>query len=325
MLSNSFQLRKQVNNTYKTAEYNGYAFVRSEKRFDKVIGTKNEALLKLENKLSNFWIIGCVLAIIGSCCIAYFQAFAAKTSIAGFLDPLASNNIPEQVYIAVGSGISILGLLIGHLLHESVDVDRYTDQTKFKSSFWLFLVLGAFYIGFQFVLAKTAGASVDDGKPDYIPYVVAGLGFFELIIGALVLEKAMTYILLFVVNIILGFISRELGRKSRKTNNTYRDYLTQLNAHNAIDKENSIVREGNDNIRRAIAYYSNIKLEDSNKLEESNYIEKNTPVNDSIKTPLQDENNHSSNPAESKDVTKDEAEKHLDVFLNDTIEDDLTV
>jgi hypothetical protein len=304
----------------------GYGFVQSEKRFARVQLSKEEAVEKLENKLSNFWIVGCVLAIAGSCCIAYFQAFAASTSIAGFLDPNASRQGAEQqrVYLIVGIGISILGLLIGHLIHESIETDRYTDQKKIKPSFWLFIVLGAFYIGFQFVLAKTAGSNSNEGKLDYMPYVVAGLGFFELIIGAIVLEKAMTYILLFAINIILGFISRKMGNKSMRTNNYYRDYLTQLNAHNAIDKENNINKEGNENIRRAIAYYSNIKLEEGNKLEDSKSSELITPVKETNKQTEQEISKRSIRPVETRVVNATDAENHLESFLSDTTEDDLT-
>ena len=317
-------LRKRTTRTCRLAEFFAFVFVGAEKRFEKLTARKNEIISSIHHKVSLFWVIGCFLAILAALCIGYFQAYSAQSAIAGFLDPTAEGLIPKQVLLSVGIGISILGMLIGHALHESIETDEHTDRKIYKPSFWLFLFLSFFYLGFQFVLAKTAGDSVNDGGTNYLPYVVAGLGVFELIIGAVVLEKAMAYIGLFFLNILLGFSLRKMNRTSRKTNNTYRDYLTLLEVHNAQDGQNPLQREGNNNIRRAIAYYSGIKLAKNEEAKEPTPIQDITPVFETPKPVPALNNGKEQTVLPAKTVEPQEAEKHVEQFINDNVDDDLT-
>jgi hypothetical protein len=319
MTATAHHLRQNVNRTYKTAERNGFAFTCAEQKYSRLSGSKQASLEIVNHKVSMFWRACWPIVIIGILCLSYFQAFAAKTAIAGLLDPTGESFIPNAVYLSIGAAISIVGLIIGHRIYEGVEYDKYTGKKRYTSSFWKFMGWGAFYILFQFVLAKMSVSNLEEGETDYMPYVVLGLAVLELLIGATVVETVLAFASIFFLNILMGFPLRKMGRRSRKTNDTYRDYLTLLNAHNAQDRENPIEREGNDNIRRAIAYYSNIRLEEGNRTQptKQSVIQEQSRDNSSdsdLQTPVE--------PA--RNVTTSEAENHLDDFIRDSTDEDLT-
>lgn len=319
MATTTYQLRHNVNRTYKAAERNGFAFTRAEQKYSRLSDSKQDSLEIVNHKVSMFWRACWLIVIIGICCLSYFQAFAAKTAIAGLLDPNGEGFIPNAVYLAIGAAISIVGLIIGHRIYEGVEYDRYTGEKRYTSSFWKFMGWGAFYIFFQFILAKMSVSNLEEGETDYLPYVVLGLAVLELLIGATVVETALAFASIFFLNIRMGFPLRKMGRRARKTNDTYRDYLTLLNAHNVQDRVNPVEREGNDNIRRAIAYYSNIRLEDGHKAQ---------PTEQSaVPKQSQDKKSDSGPQAPVKparNVTTAEAENHLDDFIRDSTDEDLT-
>lgn len=321
MATPTYQTRQNINRTYKTAERTGFTFSIAEKKYNRLSESKQASLEIVNHKVSMFWSYGWFIAIIGICCLSYFQAFAAKTAIAGLLEPTGDKFIPEDVYLAIGLAISIVGLIIGHSIYEGVEYNKYTGVKRYTSSFWKFMGWGAFYILFQFVLAKMSVSNMEDGETDYMPYVVLGLAILELFIGATVVETVLAFASIFFLNILMGFPLRKMGRLSRKTNDIYRDYLTLLNAHNSGDKENPIEREGNDNIRRSIAYYSNIRLEDTDTKKPKAEVQATVPKNSvgNIR------NSELQPPIESaSNVTISEAENHLDDFIKDSTDEDLT-
>jgi len=319
MSATTYQLRQNVNRTFKAAERNGFAFTRAEQRYSHFSGSKQASLAIVNHKVSMFWRACWFLVIIGICCLSYFQAFAAKTAIAGLLDPNGEGFIPDAVYLSIGAAISIVGLVIGHRIYEGVEHDEYTGQKRYTNGFWKFMGWGLFYIVFQFILAKMSVSNLEEGETDYMPYVVLALAVLEVFIGATVVETALAYASIFFLNIMMVFPLRKMGRRSRRTNNIYRDYLTLLNAHNVQDKENLIEREGNDNIRRAIAYYSNIRLENSNTVKPGE--QPATPQ----KNPDNGNDSRQKPPvAPAKEVNITEAESHLDDFIRDSTDEDLT-
>lgn len=320
MAATAYQLRNNFNRTYKAAERKGFAFTRAEKRYSSLSESKHVSLEIINHKASIFWRACWFLVIIGICCLSYFQAFVAKTSIAGLLDPNGEGFIPDEVYISIGIAISVVGLIIGHQIYEGIEYDKYTGQKRYTSTFWKFMGWGLFYCLFQFILAQMSVSKMEEGEIDYTPYVVLGLAIVELFIGATVVERTLAYGSLFFLNIMMGFSLRKMGRRSRITNDTYRNYLTQLNAYNAEYSESQIEREGNDNIRRAIAYYSNIRLENSNTAQPGEQSATPQKIrdngNDSRQTPP---------VAPAKDVNISEAESHLDAFIKDSTDEDLTI
>lgn len=319
MATSTLKLRQNVNRTYKAAERKGFDFCRAEHKFNRLSVSKQASFEIVNHKVSMFWRFGWPLAILGICLMSYFQAFAAKTAIEGLLDPNGEGFIPEQVYLSIGAAISIVGLLIGHSIYEGIEFDKYTGEKRYTSNFWKFLGWGAFYVAFQYLMAMLAGSSHEEGETEYMPYVILGLAILELFIGACVVETALAYASIFFLNIMMSFPLRKMGRISRRTNDIYRDYLTLLNTHNAEDKESPIEREGNDNIRRAIAYYSNIRLEDRNKQQPM----KEADLSNKTST---NKNGFSQQPTITppREVIITEAEGHLDDFIRDSTDEDLT-
>ena len=348
-----------IERKYKSSEAQGHAFVATEKSF-KALTLKKEELIEKIGELSLFWKNAWWIAAIGGICLAIFQGYSAQTVIQAYLDPTAEGSIPLWVFVTIGASISILGMVIGHTLYESVKINKNIGDRNFGPLFYLMLALAIFYVSFQFGLAHFgAEGGLAEGETNSMPYVVGGLAIFEIIIGAFIMEKVLNYLALMFENIVLGLKSRKMARKSRLTNNNFRDYSTLIDAYNSIPEVDLKQREGNDNIRRAIAYYAGIQLPAEEQIlptipvEPIDFVRKPQPKAENIEQPQnsslaimteepqvlstentanntiepRNTNRNNTNNIENlaRETTAKEAEAHVEAFLEDTVEADLTV
>lgn len=81
--------------------------------------------------------------------------------------------------------------------------DEITGR-RIRNMFWLSVVGAIVYIGSQYFIVKSAGNGDEDFK--YLPYLVVGIALLELIVGGLLLAKALTYLLVFYLAVRLWFI-----------------------------------------------------------------------------------------------------------------------
>lgn len=320
-MTQAAELRFKTYGTFRKAERNGSRFTHAESSFRVAKSNREKYLADLGNKMSRFWSVFSPLVIIAALGLGYYQAYSVKTLVEAAIDPNSEGFNPVFVYLCVGAAISIVGMVIGHLLHEGIRRDAVTGSLRFLPLFWLALALSIFYVGFQFIYSRTGNAGVTEGV-DYMSYAVLCFGIFELILGALLLEKALTYIALFFNGLYLFVQLRRMRRRSRKTNDHYRDYLGFLALHNQQAGVEPIEREGNDNIRRAIAFYSNIPINEGAPISADN--NGRTSFAGRPEPPV------SQPAAESKDATEKEkafsdAEASARAFFADTTDDDLKV
>lgn len=324
-MSNSITMPfHRVINMLRNAEISAFSFSNNEKRIKKLSDNRKETLNHIGGKTSPFWIFMSIIGILAAVGFGIYAAFNAQGAIAGIVDPMADGRFPLWLYLVIGSAISIVGMLFGHFIYDGLSdgfkTDTYTGQRLPSSKLWLAIVgfVGAtVYVYYQFTLVKSAG----NGNTNFasMPYVVAGIAILELLIGALILHRAFTYLLLFFTSIAMWIITRQMNSNARNTNNNYRDYLNFINAYNRENPTDRMQVEGNDNIRRAIAFYTgtNLHQADSDNVAavqpaDNNNAENNSPRNSSDNTSTDQQHRDSS------------TQENLSSFINDTIDEDLT-
>ncbi len=314
----------KVNNELSDAEKSAFAFSNNGKSLTKLMNTKREYLDNVGGKISPTWVFMSIAGIFAAIGFGIYEAFNAQGAISGIIDPMGTGSIPPALLITIGISISIVGMLLGHFIYEGVSegftTDQYTGSRNPSSKIWLAVagVAGAiFYVGYQYSLVKSAGNG--NASLAYMPLVVAGIAILELMIGALILNKAFAYIMLFAVTIVMTIISRKMKADARNTNDSYRRYLLYLPIYNKQSTDSQVEKEGNEHIRRAIGFYQGIQEKAVNGA--TNNIPENPNAEKS--TASTSENNTDNNNQETKQKSNSNQE-NLDSFLNDTIDEDLT-
>lgn len=314
----------KVTRPLEVSEKKAFSFVKKEGKFAALTDKRSNYIDKVGG-LKPIWIIMSFVVIVAMIGLGIYEGFTAKTAIAGLIDPSGDGVVPDWVLTTIGSSLAIIGMMIGHSVFETMEEDDITGRREFGTMFWL-SVVGAFvYIGSQYFIVKSAGNGEDDFK--YLPYLVVGIALLELIVGGLLLSKALTYLLVFYLAIRLWFIHRGMGTTSRATNNSYRDYRALRDAYNVQNPNNTLVLEGNDNIRRAIAYYSGINLANANNNAPATPI---LPINEAQQpnsTPQQPVANPTINEANTQNAAtepvannrqnQNTTEEEVERFIND--------
>ena len=247
----------KVTRPLEVSENKAFSFVTKEGKFTTLTDKRANYIEKVGG-LKPIWIIMSFVVILAMIGLGVYEGFTAKTAIAGLIDPTGNGVVPDWVLTTIGSSLAIIGMMIGHSVFETMEEDEITGRREFGTMFWLSVAGAIVYIGSQYFIVQSAGNGDEDFK--YLPYLVVGIALLELIVGGLLLAKALTYLLVFYLAIRLWFLHRGMNSTSRTTNNSYRDYRALRDAYNAQNPNNTLVLEGNDNIRRAIAYYSGINL-----------------------------------------------------------------
>lgn len=247
----------KVTRPLEVSENKAFSFVTKESKFNTLTQKRTNYIEKVGG-MKPIWIIMSLIVVFALIGLGIYEAFTAKTAIASLVDPTGEGNVPDWVLTTIGASLSILGMMIGHSIFENVEVEEYTGRRNFGVMFYLAIIGGIIYVGTQFLVVRTAGDGSEEFK--YLPYLVVAIALLELIVGGLLLAKVLTYLLVFFLSFRLFFINRSMNSTSRATNNSYRDYRALRDAYNAQNPNSTLVLEGNDNIRRAIAYYSGINL-----------------------------------------------------------------
>ncbi len=317
MSSNSTMPMYRVINMLRTSESCAFRFVDREKKVKEYSDSRKETLEHIGGKTSPFWIFMSIIGILAAIGFGIYAAFNAQGAIAGLVDPMGDGILPIWLYLVIGSSISIVGMLLGHLIYEGLADgfarDEYTGEKSPSSKLWLAVVgfIGAIgYIGYQFILVKSAG----DGN-NSLAYVVAGIAIIELLVGALILHRAFAYLLLFITTILMATVTRQMNASAKNTNNSYRDYLTFINVYNRENPANQMQVEGNDNIRRAIAFYTGTKLREESVSATHGTVTSEPTVPNSDHINRSPENESQTIPGNA----------NLNSFLDDTTDEDLTV
>lgn len=319
----------KVTRPLEVSENKAFSFVTKEGKFATLTDKRTSYIDKVGG-LKPIWIIMSFIVILAMIGLGIYEGFTAKTAIAGLIDPTGNGVVPDWVLTTIGSSLAIIGMMIGHSVFETTEEDEITGRREFGNMFWLSVVGAIVYIGSQYFIVKSAGNGDEDFK--YLPYLVVGIALLELIVGGLLLAKALTYLLVFYLAVRLWFIHRGMNSFSRTTNNSYRDYRALRDAYNAQNPNNTLVLEGNDNIRRAIAYYSGINLNnaansnqpatpiipvnDAQQTEQA--AEPVTPANNTASNNAQQQPNNQANNRQQQNTTEEEVER----FIND--DDNLT-
>jgi hypothetical protein len=164
----------------------------------------------------------------------------------------------------VGAAITIMGMILGEGLMENKPfIIEPTLERKVNKKFVIVLIGTIAYIGFQ--AAVTLLARPTDG--DYsLVYVTVGIAVFEIILGMYVLPKALLSVDWIGTNLFLRYLNTRLDKYSRSANENYRYYLNVLGIYNQQYPQDIQQREGNENIRRAIAYYAGIQVPERGNL-----------------------------------------------------------
>lgn len=319
----------RVNGAFNNAANAAFRFVNLEKSHKKQSENYKERIQDVGGRISPTWVVMSVIGLIAAIGFGIYGAFNAQGAIAGIVDPMGNGVIKPQILMLIGASISIVGMIFGHMIFEGfsegIDRDPYTGARTVNSKIWLSavgIIGGIVYVGYQYSLVNSAGESAGIDETSglaYMPYVVVGIAVLELLIGAFVLHKAFSYILLFVTSITLWFILRSMNGASRNTNDNYRQYMVFLDAYNRENPTQFTEREGNGNIRRAIAHFSGIELPDNNNSAEHSEQQANEQTvepraNDNISE--QTRTQQAANQNETTRVVED--------FMNDTTDQDLT-
>ena len=254
----------QVHQSLEMAEKTAFSFVKKEDRYN----TKSERRRELTEKIGGLkplWIVISFVVIIATIGLGVMEAYIGRNSIAGVFDPLGiSTNVTR--FMIFGGVMALLAMMSGAGLHQGVigEIDEITGRRnrEFGLQFILGLILSISIIGTQYYMVQVAG----EGSDEFSNFAILAIlfPFIEIIFGLVFLDKAMTYTTIFILAIILWFLSRGMAKTARKTNDSYRDYRVRRDAWNVENPTQLMELEGNENIRRAIAYYAGIKRDDNN-------------------------------------------------------------
>jgi len=249
----------KVTRPLEVSEKKAFSFVKKDTKFT-TLTEKRKGLIDKVGGIKPALAIFTPFLLIAALGFIIFEAYAASTTISALLDSLGSNTNLNWIWYMLGFTLAIAGMKLGNLFFESFERDEITGRRSFDLTFYLYLFGSLAFISFQFIASKAIG----DKEMAFMPYFIAGVAIMEIIFGGLLLPKALIYTFVFFIAIRLWFIHRGMGTTSRATNNSYRDYRAMRDVYNAQNQNNTLVLEGNDNIRRAIAYYSGINLANAN-------------------------------------------------------------
>jgi|GEM_PF-3934457 len=320
----------RVNNAFRDSGDSALRFVFLKEKLKKQNDTYEARMEDIGGRVSPTWAILSIVGLLAAIGFGIFEAYNAQGAIAGIVDPMGSGVISPEILMAIGVSIAILGMIFGHLIYEGLsegfDIDPYTGEKSHNSKLWRGVIgfAGALvYVGYQYVLVNSAIKGAEIGNENglvYMPYVVVGIAVLELLVGAFILHKAFSYLLLFSSGLVLASTIRRINSAAKTTNNSYRQYMNYLDVYNRENPSQLLEREGNGNIRRAIAHYSGIDLPDENSVSPvptQQVVEQPNAQPVPAITDIQPSINRTSNQ-------NDDATKVVEDFMNDTTDQDLT-
>jgi hypothetical protein len=265
MIAEQLQTKKTLQNKLTIAEDSGYHFVKTESKF-RIASDRKKVQLTNNSGVppSLFWICMSLFAIMAAFFFGIYAANNAQETIRSFIDPTNEGRISPRVVYMVGAAITIMGMILGEGLMENKPfIIEPTLERKVNKKFVIVLIGTIAYIGFQ--AAVTLLARPTDG--DYsLVYVTVGIAVFEIILGMYVLPKALLSVDWIGTNLFIRFLNTRMDKYSRSANENYRYYLNVLGIYNQQYSQDIQQREGNENIRRAIAYYAGIQVPERGNL-----------------------------------------------------------
>ncbi len=329
--------RFRVENIFRDASDAAFRFVNLEEKQKKQNERHAQQLESVGGKISPTWMVMSIVGLCAAIGFGIYGAFNAQGAIAGLVDPMGEGTISPKILMLIGASISIVGMVFGHLIYEGVSegfkTDPHTGSKTLSGKIWLSVIglIGALvYIGYQFYLVKSAtnSAGIDSNSNlAYMPYVVAGIAVLELMIGALILHRTFDYGGLIIAALLLMITVRQMNRSARDTNDFYRQYIRFVDAYNSENPFQPIEREGNPNIRRAIAHYSGISL---NSEQQGSVQEGSSNSSSGRRTSKGSANGNPSPGQGSGNSNRNGATHHEDAeqaardFMEDTTDEDLT-
>jgi hypothetical protein len=319
------QMKKNAFDRLNRSEHNAFRFTRAENHFKELRSKKEDIINKNEgNPPSIFWICMSAMGLLAAIFFGIFAANNAQETIRSFIDPLNSGSVRKEIIYLIGAGISIIGMILGDGLvdNKPFTINPSMDRTLNKN-FVISLIGSLIYILFQAAVTLFARPKGSDYS---LTFVTVGIAFFEILIGMYILPRALLCLNWLITNLRQQETTRQLDTFSRSTHENYRYYINSLETYNQAYPKEVLQREGNENMRRAIAYYSGIKLpQDNGNMEVENRGDDS-------------KNHHNENPetARKKEVADsesrtprdvpDDVDRDLDNLLNSKkIDNDLVV
>ncbi len=325
-MANTVRLKEyEIISPLKNSEKYAFSFVKNEEMINARSDAKSNYLEKMGGSIDGFWVFFSIAAIIGAIGLGVMEANVAKATISALIDPMGEGTIPPRVIAFVGISLAIIGMLIGHLIFDFIKVNEYTGKRDIHAKFYVSIVAALFYVALQFYFAKTAGHTDDTTEMSIsvsfhaVPYVVAGIALLEIIVGALFLNKAMTYIIIYILAISIWSATKKLNRNARSCNNSYRDYQTLLSVWNTQNTGNIKETEGSLNIKKAILYYQNNDSNTDNSGDNSS-----ATMTEKDNTPKSDSASNAGKP-QSKKTKEATIENEMDDFMDDDTDDNLNL
>lgn len=258
----------EVTQQLEVAEKNGKRFVDKEDRFKRRTIFRNERINEVGG-LKPFWIVMAFVGIPLAIVFGIYEALMAQSAIVSFIDPYGEGLVNPLLIQLIGAGLALFAMFMGHIFTEGLYGEKHpvTGRSTRRLGFpFFFSILGLLgYIFFQYKLVMAAGK--EDADFNSFAMVAIGVACFEILVGVLILGKAITYILIFIAAIQLWLLHNGMNNTSEKTNNGYRDYTILLDRWNQEKPTSAMSREGNNNIRRAIMYYTGSNTQNQTKPE----------------------------------------------------------
>jgi hypothetical protein len=318
----------QISNQLREAENYGFSFANNEKKYKRTRNNRQKIIdERLEGRISPFWIIMSIIGVAAGVGLGIYAAYNAEIAIASTIDPDGNGIIPPFVIRIIGISISVIGMLIGHEIYDSITAnkrDPITGNSTKTGRVVVFILAALFYILFQVALVHTASSGAEEyfHGVQYLPYLVLGVAIFELLVGAFVLNKAFSYTFILVATILLWWFTQRMNRNARLSTDSYRLYSSLLDTYNH-NNPHPIEREGNDNIRRAIEYYTGIQNQHNDDLPDTDDPEESpVAVSNAHPNPTTPKNGNGSS---ANSVSTNNQQRDLESFIDDNIDDDLTM
>jgi hypothetical protein len=247
----------QVTKELGDAEQNSYEFVESREKSREKTGNRKERIEEI-GKTELSWNILCIVGVIVTIGFCILESNMAQNALLGFLDP---NNEHKSLYLKVASfgGVSfaLSALLSGHIFSKNIEsqVNPITGRRTRRLGFHFFLsvIYILIYCALQYHLVRAAGNS-NKMFHSYAMLLIV-LALVEIIFGALVLDKALSYIMLGILAIQIGIVNSRMRKTARNTNDRYRDYRMLRDEWNKQNPDNQMELEGSANIWEAINHY----------------------------------------------------------------------
>jgi hypothetical protein len=330
----------QIRRLYNRAEKYAFHFSNNERKYNLIRDYRQNIIdERLGGRISPFWTIMSLFCITAGIGLGIWAAFNAETGLAGIIDPSGDGTIPAMTVRWIGISISIIGMALGHFIYDSINSkqrDPLTGSLKNLGWLWVLIPAALLYICFQVAIIKAAVTGTEEFFKGalYLPYVALGIALLELIVGAFILEKGFSYLILFTIIIISGLLIWRVNRNAQLVCESYRVYSTFLDSFNR-NNPNPIEPEGNNNIRRAIAYYTGHKIPKDDSPENTSDSRgdddhnKQDDINDRpevmVTNPRQIAPATGGNGNTIYQQTSAKPQEDLELFIDDNIDDDLTM